>query len=98
MTERDERLRALSRGRDETARAYDRYFVPRFAPWVHAAADAVARALSFAMAHEDATFWDAAASSGPFRALAAARDDFLRAAPAGRWSQRPRARWLDARR
>lgn len=44
MTEHDERLRALARGWDETARAYDRYFVPRFAPWVRAVADAVARA------------------------------------------------------
>ncbi len=63
---------------------------------------------SFAMEHEDAaTFWDAAASSGPFRAIVAtrgetlvaeAREDFLRAAPAGRWAHQPRARWLYARR
>jgi trans-aconitate methyltransferase len=38
----DERQRLLARAWDEAAEEYDRYFVPRFAPWVSLAVDAVA--------------------------------------------------------
>lgn len=64
--------------------------------------------LSYPMSHADApTFVDAYTRSGPLRALAIARGDsfidqvreeFLRRAPAGEWSHRPRARLIVARR
>ncbi|TCO33981.1 methyltransferase family protein [Kribbella steppae] len=41
MTE--ERLARVARGWDEAADGYDQYFVPRFAPWVMAAVDAIGR-------------------------------------------------------
>ena len=42
MTEPDERLSRTARGWDEAADGYQAYFVPRFAPWVKAAVEAVA--------------------------------------------------------
>ncbi|TCO45772.1 methyltransferase family protein [Kribbella antiqua] len=37
----DERLARVARGWDEAADGYEEYFVPRFAPWVKAAVDAI---------------------------------------------------------
>ncbi|MEU4604659.1 class I SAM-dependent methyltransferase [Kribbella sp. NPDC023972] len=37
----DERLARVARGWDEAAEGYDAYFVPRFAPWVSAAVEAI---------------------------------------------------------
>lgn len=42
MTGPDERLSRTARGWDEAADGYRAYFVPRFAPWVKAAVEAVA--------------------------------------------------------
>jgi trans-aconitate methyltransferase len=42
VSERAERLARLARGWDEAADGYEAYFVPRFAPWVAAAVEAVA--------------------------------------------------------
>ena len=42
MTQPDERLSRTARGWDEAADGYQAYFVPRFAPWVKAAVEAVA--------------------------------------------------------
>jgi SAM-dependent methyltransferase len=39
----DERLARVARGWDEAADGYEAYFVPRFAPWVVAAVDALTR-------------------------------------------------------
>lgn len=41
-TDRADRLARLARGWDEAAEGYERYYVPRFAPWVTAAVRAVA--------------------------------------------------------
>jgi ubiquinone/menaquinone biosynthesis C-methylase UbiE len=37
----DDRVSRIARGWDEAADGYEQYFVPRFAPWVHAAVEAV---------------------------------------------------------
>ena len=42
MTDAEERLSRTARGWDEAADGYQEYFVPRFAPWVKAAVEAVA--------------------------------------------------------
>ena len=44
MRDGSERQALLARAWDEAAQNYERYFVPRFAPWVAAAVDAVAEA------------------------------------------------------
>jgi SAM-dependent methyltransferase len=44
MSEEPDRLALLARAWDEAARDYERYFVPRFAPWVATAVHAVAAA------------------------------------------------------
>lgn len=41
MKDHAERFARVARGWDEAAEGYDAYFVPRFAPWVEAAVEAV---------------------------------------------------------
>lgn len=44
MTEHDEQLARIARGWDAAAAGYEAYFVPRFAPWVDAAVQALSAA------------------------------------------------------